>query len=538
MGPRSVAPLFLTAAAADGIQAKFLMIFERSAGILVHPTSFPSRGGIGDLGPAAFEFLDFLHAGSQTLWQVLPLNPTGMGNSPYSAISAFAGNPLLISLERLVEYAWLDESALNSLPAETERVDFALVNQTRLPLLRQGARTFLERPPDALGEHERFQAFCRQNSWWLHDFALFTCLRNRYKGESWNRWPRELAARESHALEQARRELAEELDIEMVLQFAFYEQWKALHSYALSKSIRIVGDVAIFVSFDSADVWTHPHLFDLDADFEPRTVAGVPPDAFSETGQRWGNPLYRWGELKRTGYEWWVRRMRWALTTCDYLRLDHFRGFQQFWEIPANEPTAINGRWVDGPQDDLFHILRTELGDLPFIAEDLGVITPDVEALRERIGMPGMKVMQFGFGDKGAHMYLPQGFVKNCVAYTGTHDNDTTIGWFQSLGAEERKNVVALLGEQGEGYLKNRRRTDGPNWAMMRAIYSSVANQVIVPLQDVLGLDGSCRMNVPSEPDGNWGWRYHASELQPSIAERLSRLTEVCDREPGAKRAR
>src|SRR4051812_39338859 len=423
------------------------MDFQRRAGVLLHPTSLPSKGGIGDMGPPAYAFVDFLHDAGLGLWQVLPLNPVGLGNSPYSATSAFAGCPLLISLERLAEHGWISADELNGLPERSGRVDFPKVNAVKFPLLRKAAQNFLNKPPDALGEHERFRKFCADNSWWLEDYVLFECLRDNFGGKSWNEWPRGLASRDGAALEKARREHAEALQIGRVLQFAFFEQWNALRKYCAKNGIRIIGDVAIFVNFDSADVWTNPDLFSLDQDFEPTIVSGVPPDAFSKTGQRWGNPLYRWDVIKSRRYSWWIQRMKWALTQCDYIRLDHFRGFQQYWEIPGSEPTAINGKWVDGPKDDLFHALKSALGDLPFIAEDLGLITPDVVQLRERLGMPGMKVLQFGFSDPGAHIYLPHNFEKNCVAYTGTHDNDTTIGWFKSLDEEERGKVTSYLGE-------------------------------------------------------------------------------------------
>jgi len=502
------------------------MEFNRSSGILLHPTSLPSKGGIGDFGPAAFEFADFLSAAHMRLWQVLPLSPLGFGNSPYSATSAFAGNTLLISLERLAEYGWIGWEEIARLPGGTASVDYGKVTATKLPLLRQAAKNFLQKPPDALGEHQRFRDFCGKNSWWLEDFALFTVLREQFGGESWNRWPRELAKREPKALEAARKQHAAEIDRERVLQFAFFEQWQALHHYCHARGIRIIGDVAIFVNFDSSDVWTHPELFYLDSDLQPTVVSGVPPDAFSDTGQRWGNPLYRWDVLKERGYDWWVSRMRWAVRLCDYVRLDHFRGFQQYWEIPADEPTAVHGKWADGPKEDLFNVLRRELGDLPFVAEDLGLITPDVVQLREKLGIPGMKVMQFGFGDEGAHIYLPHRYTPECVAYSGTHDNDTTVGWWNSLGAEERQLVTAYLGEGAEGI----------HWRMMRSLLDSVANFVIFPLQDVLGLDSSARMNRPSQSNGNWGWRFQNGALEPQLSQRLAALMDICDRSSQEKR--
>ncbi len=498
------------------------MAFYRAAGILLHPTSLPSHGGIGDLGPEAYAFIDFLANSGLSLWQVLPLSPVGLGNSPYSATSAFAGNPLLISLEGLAEYGWVDSAEVEQVPGGKSRVDFELVNQTKLPLLRKAAQSFLRRPPDEHGEHRRFEAFCASNSSWLEDFVLFSCLREKFNGASWNTWPREIAAREPAALERLRGEYANELQIERALQFAFFDQWKRLHEYCRKRSISIVGDVAIFVNYDSADVWTNRDLFYLDGNLEPTVVSGVPPDAFSDTGQRWGNPLYNWEVLKQRGYDWWIRRMQWSLKVCDFVRLDHFRGFQQYWEIPASEPTAIRGRWVDGPKEDLFIALRNALGDLPFIAEDLGMITPDVHALRQRLGVPGMKVLQFGFGDEGAHIYLPHKYEPGCVAYTGTHDNDTTIGWWKTLPEDQRQIVKAYLGEA----------KDGVCWALMRTAFASVANFVIVPMQDVLQLDGSARMNTPSAGDGNWGWRFHRNDPCAEIEQKLADLVSVTDRAP------
>jgi 4-alpha-glucanotransferase len=498
------------------------MLTQRASGILLHPTSLPSRGGIGDLGPAAFEFVDFLHAAGQSVWQVLPLSPVGYGNSPYSATSAFAGNPLLISLERLAEHGWIGQREVKQLGPAEGNVQFKAVNASKLPLLRLAAENFLKRQPDALGEHQRFRAFCNEQSWWLEDFVLFNSLRERFASASWNEWPRPVAQRDPSALEHARAELKHELEIERVLQFAFYEQWKAVHEYARERKIRIVGDVAIFVNFDSADVWTHPDIFYLDEKLAPTVVSGVPPDAFSATGQRWGNPLYRWDVLKHRGYDWWIQRMRWATTTCDLVRIDHFRGFEQNWEIPAAEPTAVKGKWVDGPRDDLFQALRAALGNLPFLAEDLGLITPEVEALRKRLQIPGMKVLQFGFGDKGAHIYLPHQHEPDCVVYTGTHDNDTTLGWWESLGKDERKAVETYLGKPA----------DGIHWAMIRAALGSVARLAIVPLQDVLGLDSQARMNTPSRTEDNWGWRFLPGALNKEQAIKLRQITEMCDREP------
>ena len=496
------------------------MLKSRASGILLHPSSLPSRGGIGDLGPAAYQFADFLISAKQTLWQLLPLNPIGIGNSPYSSTSAFAGNILLISLERLADRGLLSAEDIKSLPNSTSPVDYETVHATKLPLLTKAAHAFLK---NAEGwERDRFEKFNWENGWWLEDFVLFDALRRRYKNASWNTWSRELATREPAALETVKHELDDELMVGRFLQFAFFEQWRALHDYCRQRNIHIVGDVAIFVSYDSADVWTHPDIFRLRPDLEPEAVAGVPPDAFSETGQRWGNPLYKWDVLRQRGYDWWVQRIRWSLLTCDIIRLDHFRAFQHYWEIPASEPTAVHGRWVDGPKDDLFRVLRENLGDLPFIAEDLGMITQDVHELRQRLQIPGMRVLQFGFGDRGAHMYLPHKYEANTVVYTGTHDNDTTPGWWQNSAApHEREFARAYLGEP----------KDGMHWAMIRAALGSLAQMAVIPLQDVLGLGSEARMNVPSRPDGNWTWRYSSKDLTEDLARKLALIVEVSDRD-------
>ncbi len=389
-----------------------------------------------------------------------------------------------------------------------------------MPLLFEAGRGFLASA--SAGARERFERFCSENSWWLEDFVLFDALRVRHKLASWNEWPAELAHRDAGAMARARNELADDLKIRSVLQFAFYEQWQALCRYCAERKIRIVGDVAIFVNYDSADVWMHRDLFRLNEYLEPDVVSGVPPDFFSKTGQRWGNPLYRWDVMKERGYEWWIQRLRWATRNSDFIRLDHFRGFDQFWEIPAADPTAINGRWVDGPRDDLFLKLREALGGLPFFAEDLGYITPEVHDLRERLRIPGMAVLQFGFGDEGAHMYLPHRAAGK-VIYTGTHDNDTTVGWFRSgAAAHERRNAEAYLG----------RCDDGIHWAFIRAAQDSVADLALTPMQDVLGLGSEARMNTPSVDGGNWKWRLAPGEFTAESAAKLALLAEVTDRLP------
>jgi 4-alpha-glucanotransferase len=495
------------------------MAIPRSTGILLHPTSLPSHGGIGDFGPAAYEFVDFLASARQGLWQVLPLGPPAHGNSPYSSVSAFAGNPFLISLERLAEHGWIGRSRLDELPDGAGAIDYEQVSARKLPLLFEAAENFLK---GASGSARvRFDKFCGENAWWLEEFVLFDALSQRHE-QAWNRWPSALARHEAVAIKKTKKELAPELAARRAIQFAFYEQWKALRRYCAERSIRVVGDIAIFVDGDSADVWSNRELFRLRENLEPEFVSGVPPDAFSSTGQRWGNPLYDWDAMRARGYEWWIQRLRWATQTCDYIRLDHFRGFAQFWEIPADEPTAVHGRWVDGPGDDLFSKLREALGGLPFFAEDLGYITPDVHALRERQKIPGMAVLQFGFGDPGAHMYLPHRLTPDRVIYTGTHDNDTTLGWWRTLPDHERRAVEALAGNCD----------DGMNWAMIRMAQGSVAELSVIPMQDVLGLGSEARMNIPSTPEGNYRWRYLPEMLTPELAGKLAGLAEITDRLP------
>lgn len=496
------------------------MFSERSSGILLHPSSLPSRGGIGDLGPAAYEFVDWLAAAKQTLWQILPLQPVGCGNSPYSCTSAFAGNVLLISLERLAERGLVSKAKLTDEWDGKSPVDYDAVRAYKVPLLKKAAAKFLRTANDAA--RARYDAFCKQHAEWLDDYVLYSVLREEFGEQPWNSWPEELARRDKTAIERVRAEKKRELDEERFLQFAFFEQWSALRAYCAERGIRIIGDVSIFVSYDSADVWTYPGLFQLKDDLSSQFVAGVPPDAFSETGQRWGNPLYDWEALRAVDYRWWIERLRWAFETCDIVRVDHFRGFEAYWEIPADEPTAVNGRWVSGPNRTFFQRVQDELGKLPLIAEDLGYITPEVHKLRRELKIPGMKVLQFGFGNKGAHIYLPHRYEPNCVAYTGTHDNDTIVGWWNTTATpEEKKLASAYLGISEEGV----------NWAFVRAVMNSVATLSVVPVQDVLGLGSEARMNVPSEADGSWTWRLARGALTAELAAKLAELVEITDRD-------
>lgn len=504
------------------------MPFERSSGLLLHITSLPSYGGIGDLGPAAYEFADFLAAAKQRLWQVLPLSPTGYGNSPYAALSAFAGNPLLISLEKLSDWGWLAGDDIAGLPGRSGNVHFEEVVQKKMPLLVEAARNFLHRHDDPhvafhmKDQWSRFEGYCKMNGSWLNDYARYNVLRRKFDSASWNNWPKEYAYREPSAFARLEKEHGEEIAIEQIIQFAFDEQWTALRKYCAERDIRFMGDVAIFVSYDSADVWTHRDIFELNEDLSPIRVSGVPPDYFSETGQRWGNPLYRWDVLEQRGFNWWVDRIRRANSLYDMIRLDHFRGFEAFWAIPAEDDTAVNGEWIKAPGAALFASLREALGELPFIAEDLGLITPEVDALREQFSFPGMRILQFGFSSRGAHIYLPHRYEPNTVVYTGTHDNDTTRGWWENGATEVEKSAVQTYLNPG---------SESVVWPLIRAAATSVADICLFPLQDVLELGSEARMNVPSSSSDNWGWRCPEGALLPKIAEKLAALTEVTDRD-------
>lgn len=502
------------------------MPFERSSGLLLHITSLPSNGGIGDFGPEAYKFADFLAAGKQKFWQVLPLSPVGYGNSPYAALSAFAGNPLLISLERLTEWGWIDSERAGGMRSPSTHIDFGHLEKTKLPLIYEAAETFLAKH-DSLKDQgaqqwARFGQYRIENRSWLNDWAAYNVLRRKFGTAAWHQWPRELARREPGAMQRLWEEEGHALAVEQVIQFAFDEQWRALREYCAARKVRFIGDVAIFVSYDSADVWTHPDLFELDENLQPERVSGVPPDYFSATGQRWGNPLYKWDVLEQRGFDWWVERIGRARTLYDVIRLDHFRGFEAYWAIPARDDTAVNGRWVKAPGAALFTRLREVFGDLPFIAEDLGMITKEVHALREEFGLPGMRILQFAFSDRGAHNYLPHRFVPNTVVYTGTHDNNTTKGWWEKEATDNEKAAVhTYLGPEINGIV----------WPLIRVAAASIADICLFPLQDVLELGADARMNVPSKPADNWAWRYKKDALEPVWAERLAALMEVTDRD-------
>jgi 4-alpha-glucanotransferase len=500
------------------------MQFQRSSGVLLHISSLPSYGGIGDLGPAAHEFIAFLATAKQHVWQVLPLCPTGYGNSPYAGSSAFAGNPYLISLEVLADWGWIDSARVAGLAGRNGYVDFNDIEQRKLPLLHEAAANFLDRGPrdaNLSAQWQQFAEFCRSEESWLNDYALYAELGHQLNTGAWTAWPEPLRRRDPEALAQATYENARALAQERALQFAFSVQWNQLREVAANSGIRILGDVAIFVNMDSSDVWMHPEIFELDEELKPIRVAGVPPDYFSATGQRWGNPLYRWDVLQHRGFDWWVHRIRRARQLYDIVRLDHFRGFEAYWSIPASDDTAINGEWIKAPGLALFQSLEGALGPLPLVAEDLGLITAEVDTLRQQLGMPGMKVIQFGFGDKGAHIHLPHRYTKDTVAYTGTHDNDTTLGWWKSTGKVERAAVQAYVGNINER----------PAWPLMHATASSVAEMAVFPAQDLLELGSEARMNTPAVAAGNWSWRAPEGSWTPQLAESLAAIVEVTDRD-------
>ena len=490
----------------------------RAAGILLHPTSLPGRYGIGDLGDELIAFLDWARSAGITLWQLLPLNPPGFGNSPYGCHSSYAGNPLLISPARLLRDGLLPEGALDNLPAfPDDHVDFDRVAPFKNDLLRQSWQHFSKHG----SEDHRFalERFKEDNAW-LSDWAVYAALKERYGGSRWNEWPHDVAFRETGAITAAKRELAPEVHYQKYIQFLFFRQWAAIREAADARGIDIMGDVPIYAAADSADVWANRDLFQLDEKGEPTVVAGVPPDYFSETGQRWGNPLYRWDVLRQRKYRWWVSRFRAAMRFADVVRIDHFRGFAAYWEIPAGEPTAIHGRWMPGPGRGLFDAIRDALGDLPLVAEDLGFITPEVNELRKSIGVPGMKILQFAFA-KVNSPHLPHCYDQMTVVYTGTHDNDTARGWFATATSEERRMAQMYLGINGEGPVE---------WAMIRAAFTSVAQTAIVPLQDILGLGSEGRMNRPGDGEENWTWRCLPDALTSAHAERVRALAEITGR--------
>ncbi|MCX5995515.1 MAG: 4-alpha-glucanotransferase, partial [Chloroflexi bacterium] len=499
--------------------------------ILLHPSSLPGRFGIGDLGSEAYRFADFLVDTGQRLWQMLPLGPADWSNSPYQCLSVFAGNPLLISLEMLIKERLLDSADLRNAPVFPEHyVDYDAVIDFKMPLLGKSFALFEEKAAPA--QLDEFESFCLSKASWLDDYALYMALNEAHGGAAWNVWEKDIRMRLPEAVKSWSRKLAREIRYHKYQQYQFFRQWAKLKKYCNDRGIRLIGDMPIFIALDSATVWLRPELFYLDADGKPTVVAGVPPDYFSETGQLWGNPLYRWDVMAGDGYAWWIERLKATCSLVDIVRLDHFRGFEKYWEVPGGDTTARNGRWVPGPGAALFEAIKNALGDVPIIAEDLGVITPEVDALRERLGFPGMRVLQFAFGtDAKADDYRPHNYPRHCVVYTGTHDNNTTIGWFkedvvgdttQSRGVREAEKRLALkyTGSDGREF----------NWDFIRLALMSVADTAIIPLQDVLGLGAEARMNRPATTEGNWSWRFTRDMLTDELKARLRELTSLYGR--------
>jgi 4-alpha-glucanotransferase len=504
----------------------------RCSGILLHVTSLPGRYGIGDLGPRAYEFADFLSAAGQKLWQVLPLGPTGYADSPYQCFSAFAGNPMLVSLERLRDQGLLRKSDLDESPSFSEEfVDFGPVIEFRMAALRRAAQAFFA--DGSRTERAAFDGFLESAGPWLNDYALFMACKDAHRGTMWTRWDPQIRKRDPYAVSEWSRKLATEVRAYKYWQFEFFQQWQRLKTYCQERGIRFMGDIPIYVAHDSADVWAHPELFDLDDQGRPNVVSGVPPDYFSATGQLWGNPIYRWDVLAASGYQWWIERFRGTLTLFDTVRLDHFRGFESYWEVPAGETTAIHGRWVKGPGDHFLSALQNAFGELPIVAENLGVITPSVEKLRREFGLPGMSLLQFAFGnDPQGPSFRPHNYSRDLVAYTGGHDNDTTVGWWSSSGVGDSIRTPEDVRKEHDfarAYL-NFRDDSEINWVMIQAVLASVADVAMVPLQDVLGLGSSARMNLPGTVGGNWKWRYRPDALSRDLSARLRSLVNLYDR--------
>lgn len=493
--------------------------FPRESGILLHPTSLPGPHGIGDLGDAAFRFVDWLDHAGQRLWQVMPLGPTGFGDSPYASPSAFAGNPVLVSLAWLGGDGLLEPSDWEDMPQFPEdHVDFERVAPWRWQMLRRAYDRF--RRGAGTQFRQPFTTFCEREQRWLDDYALFMALKDRHGGAAWTDWPEEVRLRRPEALERAGQELAAEIRFHQFVQFQFRRQWGELKQYANARGVRIIGDIPIFVAGDSADVWTNQNEFELDEQGRVTEVAGVPPDPFSATGQIWGNPIYDWKTMRENDYRWWVDRIRVMLDTVDVVRIDHFRGFAAAWVVPADAETAESGHWLRSPGAEIFAAIQRALGDVPVIVEDLGVITPDVVSLRETLGFPGMKVLQFAFENDPANVYLPHNYDPHAVVYSATHDNQTTVGWFASRGEHERQAIQSYLGRSGADIA----------WDLIRLALASVANTAIVPMQDVLRLGDEARMNVPGQPHGNWSWRMRWDQMDAGLADGLRHMTEMYGR--------
>ncbi len=507
------------------------LLQQRASGILLHISSLPSTCGIGDLGPAAYRFIDFLHDAKQRYWQILPINPTelGYGNSPYSSPSAFAGNFLFISPEILKEQGLLNKDSLDK-SSSIETVDYEKVVSYKKKIFKKAFNTFQKNASNIISSHSKislkqeFDQFCEENAAWLKDYALFQVIHEKYRGKVWNRWPLELKNREKGALEAFQAKYDDEYQFECFLQYLFFSQWLQLKSYAYQKGVHFIGDVPIYVNFDSADVWKNPQYFKLNENKKPYVVAGVPPDYFSKTGQRWGNPVYNWEQLKNSRYDWWIDRLRMNFKLFDVVRIDHFRGFIQYWEIPSREKTAIHGQWQNVPTHDFFNTLKTQFLALPIIAEDLGIITPDVREAMRHFNFPGMKVLMFAFGDDlQNNPYLPQNYEHHCVVYTGTHDNNTVKGWFQKEALPKEKDNLKL-------YLGHDISADKVHWEFVQLAMKSQANISLIPMQDFLGLDYKSRMNKPATRKRNWQWRLLPDAITPELINQIASLMKETQR--------
>ncbi|WP_026477537.1 4-alpha-glucanotransferase [Alkaliphilus transvaalensis] len=500
------------------------MNFERSGGILLHPTSLPSKYGIGDLGKDAYNFIDFLYQAKQKLWQILPLNPTGYGESPYQCFSAFAGNPMLISIDLLMEEGLLTEGDIEEMPNfNQDKIAFERVKSYKEKYYRKAYVNYKRRQTSK--EHQEYR---ENNLEWLPDFCFFMALKNHFHGLPWNKWEEAIAFREKKALIEYERLLAEEIQYQEFLQFQFYKQWQNLRKYANEKDIKIIGDIPIFVSYDSSDAWVNPHLFALDEKGYPKLVAGVPPDLFCEKGQLWGNPHFNWDHMKKDNYKWWQLRFEKLLELVDIIRIDHFRGFEAYWEIPAQAETAATGRWVKAPGDELFTIVHENLGKLPIIVEDLGFITPEVIQLKNKFQFPGMKILQFSFGKDNAETEKPHGFEDFSIVYTGTHDNETTVGWYKSIVEEQNLEVIETLEKQYN--IKTDLSPEEVCWKLIEIAYRVKSIFTIIPLQDILTLDNSGRMNRPGTIGDNWDWRYRPEKITREVIEKLAQLVKQYNR--------
>lgn len=501
------------------------MQLNRAAGILLHPTSLPGPDGIGDLGPEAYRWIDFLYQTGCQFWQVLPLGPTGYGDSPYQCFSAFAGNPYLISATSLLDQGLLTKYDLADRPQfPVERVDYGPVIQWKMELLRRSYTIFKSKEFKEL--KQAFQSFKQEEAHWLDPFSIFMAIKNHHGNVAWNEWSDVLRMRQPNALESFNKIYQDEIEFQSYIQFVFYRQWQALHHYANEKGIRIIGDIPIFVAYDSADVWMHKELFHLDSEGLPKFIAGVPPDYFSETGQLWGNPLYNWDVHKEKGYEWWQSRFQAVLKQIDIVRLDHFRGFEAYWEVPFGNQTAVEGQWVQGPGSHFLKVIKEKLGDLPIIAEDLGVITQPVKEMRDEFNLPGMKILQFSFASDPDDDFLPHNYPVHCVAYTGTHDNNTCRGWYDNAPEREKDFCRRYLARSGEDIA----------WSMVRILWQSVAAWVLTPMQDILSLGEWARMNYPGNPSGNWIWRMHPAAINEGLIDRLYEINFLYGRLPIEKK--